>query len=154
VLTIFGAATHSGTLVLLIGLTAAAALVRLVALARFPLERIWRAVAALAFSAIFVLTLNGSVTGTLGWAPGGYALSFGRMLQDGIVHKYLDRHCPDATFSGAAAYSTRSAASRGYTRRCAGSRSQASPNIRGSNSARSSARRRSNSSWSIPAPAW
>jgi hypothetical protein len=97
VLTIFGAATHSGTLVLLIGLTAAAALVRLVALARFPLERIWRAVAALAFSAIFVLTLNGSVTGTLGWAPGGYALSFGRMLQDGIVHKYLDRHCPDAS---------------------------------------------------------
>jgi hypothetical protein len=95
VLTIYGAATHSGTLVLLMGLTIAAAIVRLVARARIPLERIWRAVAALAFSAIFVLLLNGAVTGQLAWAPGGYALSFGRMLQDGIVHKYLDEHCPD-----------------------------------------------------------
>ncbi len=38
-----------------------------------------------------------SITGRPGWTPGGYALSFGRMLQDGIVKKYLDAHCPDAT---------------------------------------------------------
>ena len=31
----------------------------------------------------------------LAWTPGGFALSFGRMLQDGIVKKYLDEHCPD-----------------------------------------------------------
>jgi hypothetical protein len=35
------------------------------------------------------------VAGRLAWTPGGFALSFGRMLQDGIVKKYLDEHCPD-----------------------------------------------------------
>ena len=33
--------------------------------------------------------------GRLAWTPGGFALSFGRMLQDGIVKRYLDAHCPD-----------------------------------------------------------
>ena len=32
----------------------------------------------------------------LAWTPGGFALSFGRMLQDGIVKKYLDDHCPES----------------------------------------------------------
>ncbi len=35
----------------------------------------------------------------LAWTPGGFALSFGRMLQDGIVKKYLDQHCPDPTLT-------------------------------------------------------
>jgi hypothetical protein len=29
------------------------------------------------------------------WTPGGASLLFGRMLQDGIVKRYLDQHCPD-----------------------------------------------------------
>ena len=36
-----------------------------------------------------------AVAGRLAWTPGGFALSFGRMLQDGIVKRYLDEHCPD-----------------------------------------------------------
>src|SRR5579872_1879191 len=83
VLTIFSAATHSGTLILLLGFTACAAAVRLVRPARIPLERLKRAAMALACSAVFVFTLNGVATGRWAWAPGGYALSFGRMLQDG-----------------------------------------------------------------------
>ena len=43
------------------------------------------------------VTANALVVGRLTWTPGGYALSFGRMLQDGIVKKYLDDHCPDAS---------------------------------------------------------
>ena len=35
-----------------------------------------------------------AVAKRLAWTPGGFALSFGRMLQDGIVKKYLDAHCP------------------------------------------------------------
>ena len=31
----------------------------------------------------------------LAWTPGGIGLTFGRMLQDGIVKRYLDEHCPD-----------------------------------------------------------
>jgi hypothetical protein len=32
---------------------------------------------------------------TVAWTPGGLALSFGRMLQDGIVDRYLADHCPE-----------------------------------------------------------
>jgi len=28
------------------------------------------------------------------WTPGGYGVAFGRMLQDGIVARYLKEHCP------------------------------------------------------------
>jgi hypothetical protein len=38
------------------------------------------------------------VAGRLAWTPGGIALSFGRMLDDGIVMRYLDEHCPDPRF--------------------------------------------------------
>jgi hypothetical protein len=43
-----------------------------------------------------VFAANATVTKRLTWTPGGFALSFGRMLQDGIVKKYLDEHCPRA----------------------------------------------------------
>ena len=42
-----------------------------------------------------VFAANYVVAKRLAWTPGGFALSFGRMLQDGIVKKYLDEHCPD-----------------------------------------------------------
>jgi hypothetical protein len=32
----------------------------------------------------------------LAWTPGGYGVAFGRMLQDGIVTRYLRDHCPQA----------------------------------------------------------
>jgi len=50
---------------------------------------------ALALGAGLVFAADYAVAGRLAWTPGGFALSFGRMLQDGIVQKYLDRHCPD-----------------------------------------------------------
>ncbi len=40
-----------------------------------------------------VLVADILVTGQPAWTPGGPALSFGRMLQDGIVTRYLDDHC-------------------------------------------------------------
>ena len=36
-----------------------------------------------------------SVAGRIAWTPGGVAIAFGRMLQDGIVARYLAEHCPD-----------------------------------------------------------
>ena len=50
---------------------------------------------ALALGAVLVLAADFIVAKRLAWTPGGFALSFGRMLQDGIVKKYLDQHCPD-----------------------------------------------------------
>ena len=51
--------------------------------------------AALALGAFLLLSANYVTSGRFVWTPGGVALSFGRMLQDGIVARYLDEHCPD-----------------------------------------------------------
>jgi hypothetical protein len=51
---------------------------------------------AVALSAVMLLGANYIVSKTVAWTPGGYGLAFGRMLQDGIVTRYLDDHCPDA----------------------------------------------------------
>jgi hypothetical protein len=43
-----------------------------------------------------LLTANFALSGQLAWTPGGFGIAFGRILQDGIVKRYLDEHCPDA----------------------------------------------------------
>ena len=91
------AATHSATIAVLSGLVIVAAIASFFDSARIPFRRVLRTIAAMLFGALMVVTANALVVGRLSWAPGGYALSFGRMLQDGIVKKYLDDHCPDAS---------------------------------------------------------
>ena len=49
-------------------------------------------IAALAGIAM-TLAANFAVAGRLAWTPGGYGIVFGRMLQDGIVDRYLEDHC-------------------------------------------------------------
>jgi hypothetical protein len=88
----FAAATHSATFAVILALIAAAALswwwFRLGALAGIA-----RSGAALALGAVLLVGANYAVAGKLAWTPGGLALSFGRMLQDGIVDRYLADHC-------------------------------------------------------------
>jgi hypothetical protein len=93
-LIVFSVATHSATFALVTGLVAAAALVR----GFFRLGStagIARGAAALVVGALMLLTANFVASGRFVWTPGGIALSFGRMLQDGVVHRYLAEHCPD-----------------------------------------------------------
>jgi hypothetical protein len=97
VLVAASAATHSGTMVMLLGLVLVASAVSLIDNARIPYAQLLRSMAALLLGTLMVVTANGVVTGRFGWTPGGYALTFGRMLEDGIVKKYLDDHCPDAS---------------------------------------------------------
>jgi hypothetical protein len=75
-------------------LLAGAALLSLAAPGRLPRRRLGNGVLAVALGAALVFAANATVTKRLTWTPGGFALSFGRMLQDGIVKKYLDEHCP------------------------------------------------------------
>ena len=99
-----------------------------------PLASLGRGALALALGAVLVLAADFVVAKRLAWTPGGFALSFGRMLQDGIVKKYLDQHCPDPALrlcaykdqlaattptsgSGAATCSTGSAASPASARK-------------------------------------
>jgi hypothetical protein len=46
--------------------------------------------------AAMLLAANFALSGQLAWTPGGYGVAFGRMLQDGIVTRYLRDHCPQA----------------------------------------------------------
>lgn len=89
------AATHSATIAVLLALILAGVLVSLVRPRQLPLLRVGNGVLALALGAVLVLAADFVVAKRLAWTPGGFALSFGRMLQDGIVKKYLDEHCPD-----------------------------------------------------------
>ena len=91
----FAASTHSATFAVLAALVAAAALVSRFDRERIPAARLTSGLAALSLGALLVFAGNYAVAKRLAWTPGGFALSFGRMLQDGIVKKYLDEHCPD-----------------------------------------------------------
>lgn len=88
------AATHSATFAALAALLLAAAIMR--AMPRINLNiRITSGVAALAMGAALVFATNYMVVKRLTWTPSGPSIAFGRMLQDGIIKKYLDEHCPD-----------------------------------------------------------
>jgi len=93
------AATHSATIALLVALILPAVLLSIVQPHRMPLQRVGYAALAVTLGAALVFMANFALTKRLTWTPGGFALSFGRMLQDGIVYKYLDEHCPDSKLS-------------------------------------------------------
>jgi len=95
VLIAFAAATHSATLLLMIALgiavTAASLLwPQLVERAAVP-----RVTIALLLGLAMLLSANAVIAKRIAWTPGGYGIVFGRLLEDGIVNAYLDRHCPN-----------------------------------------------------------
>jgi hypothetical protein len=62
-----------------------------------PRAELARGVVAMVLGAAMLLAGNYVVAKRIAWTPGGYGIAFGRMLQDGIVTRYLDDHCPDPT---------------------------------------------------------
>jgi hypothetical protein len=92
----FAAAAHSATLAVLAALAAAAVVVALPRPDLVPRRGLGEGIAALALGAMLLVGANYAVAGRLAWTPGGMALPFGRMLQDGLVARYLAEHCPDA----------------------------------------------------------
>jgi hypothetical protein len=94
----FAVATHSATFAVLILLIAASFVIALIDRARVPLIGIGRGALALALGAALLLTTNYAVARKVAWTPGGIALMFGRMLNEGIVHRFLAEHCPDPRF--------------------------------------------------------
>lgn len=90
----FSAATHNATLAIVLALIGAAALARWL-FGVGSAAGLGRGLAATVLAAALVVGSNYIVARQLAWTPGGLALSFGRMLQDGIVDRYLGDHCPD-----------------------------------------------------------
>ncbi len=89
----FGAATNSATLALVIILGCILALLprRLICHSRAGY-----ALASVALAIAMTLGANRIVSGRFEFTPGGYGIMFGRMLEDGIVVRYLQDHCPDS----------------------------------------------------------
>ncbi len=94
----FAASTHSATFAVLLGLTVLALLLSLFDAMLIPRRRIAAITGALVLGAAMLVGANYTLSKTLAWTPGGYGLAFGRMLQDGIVTRYLNDHCPQAAF--------------------------------------------------------
>ena len=91
----FSAATHTATLAVLLALLAAGLLVALVRRGLVPFTGLARGAFAIVISIALLLAANYAVAGRLAWTPGGSAIPFGRMLQAGIVARYLAERCPD-----------------------------------------------------------
>src|SRR5262249_36037907 len=94
----FSGATHSATLAVELALIACAALAALFRRQLVPLAGPGRGIAALLLAPRLPGAANYGMPRHLARAPGGIALSFGRMLQDGIVARFLADHCPDPRF--------------------------------------------------------
>lgn len=92
-LTAFAAATHSATLVLIGALALAATLARCLRGDLVPPGGLRYALIAAVLGVATTLAANFAVAGRVAWTPGGHAILFGRMLQDGIVDRYLQDHC-------------------------------------------------------------
>ncbi len=92
--TSFAAATHSATLGVLLGLCCAGWTARPWLAAHIPAIGLVRGSLTIVAGAMMLLTANFALSGQFVWTPGGAGVAFGRMLQDGIVARYLNDHCP------------------------------------------------------------
>jgi hypothetical protein len=91
----FAAATHSATIAVLLAIVAGAAILRLRYRDIVRASALWAGAGSLGLGAAMLLTANFALSGQFSWTPGGYGIVFARMLQDGIVTRYLDDHCPE-----------------------------------------------------------
>lgn len=98
VFTAFAAATHSATMGVLLGLCCVGWMARPFLRGRIKTTSLWQGTMTIAAGAIMLVSANYALSGQVAWTPGGYSIAFARMLQDGIVTRYLNDHCPSQQF--------------------------------------------------------
>ncbi len=98
VFTAFAAATHSATMGVLLGLCCVGWMARPFLRRRIKATSLWQGTMTIAAGAIMLVSANYALSGQVAWTPGGYSIAFARMLQDGIVTRYLNDHCPSQQF--------------------------------------------------------
>ena len=91
----FAASTHSATYAILLVVSVAGCIVWLLNRRVVAGAAVAHAAAAMMLGATLLVAGNYIVAKRIAWTPGGYGIAFGRMLQDGIVARYLDDHCPN-----------------------------------------------------------
>jgi len=98
VFTAFATATHSATMAVLLGLCCVGWIARPFLRGRIPLAHLAQGTLTIAAGAGMLLSANFALSGHVAWTPGGSAIAFARMLQDGIVTRYLNDHCATQHF--------------------------------------------------------
>jgi hypothetical protein len=96
--TAFAAATHSATMAVLLGLCCVGWIARPFLQERIAVRGLAQGTLTIVAGAIMLLSTNFALSGRVAWTPGGYAIAFARMLQDGIVTHYLHDHCAERPF--------------------------------------------------------
>ena len=91
--TAFAGATHSATFGILFGLCLLGLIARPFLGKKIAWSGLIQGSLTVVVSAAMLLAANYGLSGKLTWTPGGRGVAFGRMLQDGIVTKYLNDHC-------------------------------------------------------------
>ena len=90
--------THMAAAGLCVALLAALALIAVAARVRplpWPAPRLSLAAIAVAAGIALCPVSNFAVTGNFAFTPGGHGFLFGRLIEDGIVERYLGENCPD-----------------------------------------------------------
>jgi hypothetical protein len=98
VFTAFSAATHSATMAVLLGLCCVGWIARPFLRGRIKAAPLVQGMLTIAAGAVMLVSANYALSGQAAWTPGGYSIAFARMLQDGIVTRYLNDHCPTQHF--------------------------------------------------------
>jgi hypothetical protein len=98
VFTAFAAATHSATMAILLGLCCVGWIARPFLRERIAATSLAQGTLTIVAGAVMLLSANFALSGQVAWTPGGYSIAFARMLQDGIVTRYLNDHCPTQHF--------------------------------------------------------
>jgi hypothetical protein len=94
----FAGATHNATLAVLLGLCCVGWIAQPFLRSRIAISGLVQGSLTVIAGAATLLAANFALSGELAWTPGGSGIAFGRMLQDGIVARYLRDHCPQANF--------------------------------------------------------
>jgi hypothetical protein len=94
----FSAASHNATLAVLLLLLAGGLAGRFIRPLLVPAAGLARVAAALALGGALLLAANYAVTGRIQWTPGGTAFVFSRLVQDRVVHRFLEDNCPNPDY--------------------------------------------------------
>lgn len=88
-------ACHMAALGLCVGLVAALWLMSRIRYFGLPAPRLAYAAGAAGAGIALCLVSNLAITGTAAFTPGGSSFLFGRLVEDGIVARYVSERCPD-----------------------------------------------------------
>jgi hypothetical protein len=95
ILIIFAVASHMALLGLAIALVLILFLLRSFPIIRVPPPAAGLPALALALGLFVAPLSNLAVTGNFAFTPGGASFFFNRLVEDGIITRYLDKSCPD-----------------------------------------------------------